>query len=51
MAVRDYMTASPGMRGKAARKTQIQISRKPDTTQQISRQKMVFTKGHDGIAK
>ena len=47
MAVRDYMTASPGMRGRAAQKTWVRIPQEPDMKQHISRQKSVFTKGHD----
>ena len=44
MAVRDYMTASHGMRERAARKTRVRISQKPDTMQHISGQKLVFTR-------
>ena len=47
MAARDYMTASLGARGRAARNTRVRISPKPDTTQHTSGQKLVFTKGHD----
>ena len=55
MAARDYMTASLGARGRAARKTRVRISQKLDMTQHTSGQKLVFTMSHDpnkvGIAK
>ena len=40
MAARDSMSASPGGRGEATRKTRIRISH-------TSGQKLVFIKGHD----
>ena len=42
MAERDYMSASPGARGRAARKTPIRISQEQDMTQPTSGQKLVF---------
>ena len=47
MAVRDYMIASLGMRGGAARKTWVRSLQNPDAAQFISGHKLVFTKGHD----
>ena len=47
MAVRDYMAANLGMRGRAARKIGVRISQEPDMMKHIFGQKLVFTKGHD----
>ena len=47
MAAREYMSASPGARGRAARKARVRILQEPDTTQHSSGQKSDFTKGHD----
>ena len=47
MAARDYMTASPDIRGREARKNQVRISQKPDAMQHTSGQKLVFTKSHN----
>ena len=45
--VRDYMGANLGLQGRAAQKTWVRSLQKPDATQPISRQKLVFMKSHD----
>ena len=47
MVVDDDAIASPGIHGKAARKTRVRSPQEPDTTQHTSGQKLVFTKSHD----
>ena len=47
IAVRDYMAANLGIRGRAARKARVRISKEPNTMQHTFWQKLVFTKGHD----
>ena len=52
MVLRNYMIATPGMRGRAARKARVRSLQEPDTTQHTFGQKSVFTKSHDvNIAK
>ena len=47
MTVRDYMTASSGMRGRAAQKTWVRSLQESDTTRYTYGQKLAFTMSHD----